>query len=814
MNNILPAASKTYTILTVCLLSIPMVAYYFIFVTYAVNIPYWDDYDAVLVFLTNFINAESILEKISLIFSQHNEHRIVFDKLIFLISYYVFGSVNFEWLTIVGNSSLIILLLVILMAFLQNKPVSILYFIPVAYLLFHPLFFENSNWAMASLQNFYVLSFSFISLYLLAKPTTNAFITACIFACIATFTSGNGMFVFLVGIFSLVVQKRFTPHLIIWLILTFFAISLYFYGYVRPGHHPDIFLTVKQHPGIVISYYLLFVSSMFKVFSQLGQGGYIILGSVITLLFIYLTFTQYFKKNLAVFSFLLFLFSSAAAASLSRAGLGLEGAIASRYTINSALIVILLYISFIELFSKRLNIYLIVIFFLLSAGFTLSTYPVSIQHIAGHRQRLVTTGALYKDLNDFSLLPYANTFTAKMILTQASKAGIYKIPEINLYEPSRQISLSVADSTGTNNIDYDFNLVNTRKFYVVSNGKALLKEKGTPEYGIYILLKSGQNQYIFNTKPVQANVTPKFIADSNISANTSSHFSFALSKDSLPSGNYQVWLLLKKGNYTALQPTGHSIENQSPYEILTNLPKNEDKITHFVEVFDEGAEFVHIKGWAYLSGQGTENSQLSLVLHSDEINYLTKPKIEERTDVTDHFKNGYNLNRSGYSMFIPKSDLNPGNYQVGIYIKDDTKPAESFTFTDKSFSNNVIVPEITSKLPSPDPQAINFNVETVEDNQDYVKVSGWAFLNNKSTDNTSISVILQQNEKYYQLKSSVFLRPDVTSHFKTLNLDKSGFSVLIPKAQLEPGNYNIGISILDKETNTTYFSLSNKSVKL
>ena len=64
-------------------LSISFIIYFFyIFFAITSNIPINDDY-GVLNNFTDIINSNSFFDKIKLFFKQHNEHRILYDKLWF-----------------------------------------------------------------------------------------------------------------------------------------------------------------------------------------------------------------------------------------------------------------------------------------------------------------------------------------------------------------------------------------------------------------------------------------------------------------------------------------------------------------------------------------------------------------------------------------------------------------------------------------------------------------------------------------------------------------------------------------------------------
>src|SRR5208282_3307673 len=191
---------------------LPVGIFFWTIFRYSINIPYWDDYD-ILDFVLKFLDLKNLKDKTALIFAQHNEHRIAFDRMVALIDYYLYGGINFKHLIFIGNISLIGLTLVLFRAFRIEKD-KFLYFIPAIYLLFQPQYWETIFWAMASLANLYVLFFAFLSIYFATKPSQRNFFLAVFFAILATFTSGSGMFVFLVVSAVLIYQKRFTTGLI------------------------------------------------------------------------------------------------------------------------------------------------------------------------------------------------------------------------------------------------------------------------------------------------------------------------------------------------------------------------------------------------------------------------------------------------------------------------------------------------------------------------------------------------------------------------------------------------------------------------
>ncbi len=64
--------------------------------------PNWDDYDVILAWTNFILTKPNLTEFLANLFSQHNEHRIVFGNLVTLISYFILGRIDFVALSIFG----------------------------------------------------------------------------------------------------------------------------------------------------------------------------------------------------------------------------------------------------------------------------------------------------------------------------------------------------------------------------------------------------------------------------------------------------------------------------------------------------------------------------------------------------------------------------------------------------------------------------------------------------------------------------------------------------------------------------------------
>lgn len=215
---------------------LPVVMHFGFLTRYAVNIPKWDDH-SLRNFLVNYNQTASWSGKIGLIFAQHNEHRIAFDRVVALLFYKFTGEINFVWLMVVGSFSLLGILFVVYQLIRQIR-LPAYFFLPFPWLLLTLQHQENTFWGMAALQNFSVLFFLLFSLFLLSKNSERTFSLAVFTAILAVFTSGNGVLVWPVGAGLLLLQRRWKT-LIYWLLIAGLSSLVYFLNYQKPPGNPS-----------------------------------------------------------------------------------------------------------------------------------------------------------------------------------------------------------------------------------------------------------------------------------------------------------------------------------------------------------------------------------------------------------------------------------------------------------------------------------------------------------------------------------------------------------------------------------------------
>ena len=100
---------------------------------------------------------------------------------------------------------------------------------------------------------------------------------------------------------------------------------------------------------------LFFISFLGSMFSFENQTIIFTSGVIIVCHFIFLIYKKYYVINLTVFCFMIYIILLAATAAMYRSGMGENAVLADRYKIHSLIMVLMIYISLVDLFYSRIN---------------------------------------------------------------------------------------------------------------------------------------------------------------------------------------------------------------------------------------------------------------------------------------------------------------------------------------------------------------------------------------------------------------------------------------------------------------------------
>jgi hypothetical protein len=374
----------------------PAFIFYLFFFKFGVNAPYADDISVVNALVIRFFyGPDTWWDKLLLLFSQSNEHRLFYLSAVAVIQFGITGEINFLVLDWIGGlTSFGILFMFYRLIINFNYPPWLI--IPCSLFLFNLSHFHNIFWTVCALQHNALPFIVFLVIFFLSgKIATYRFLIALLFAFLAVFTSGNG---FLIFIAALPLLSRYSKkYVVFWLLFGTSFFLLYMSDYEHPYQRGDLLENAFQIKAIIGTFfvYLGSFSSVFFIGAQplrtiisFALGLFMLLA---ILLFYWKNRNLLMKENvlyLTLATIFLFIFGTAGLYSLARANESIESVFESRYGINTTIfliIFILLITSNNTLFFKK-KWYLI--FF--SAFFLISSYVTRLVAVVNFSNLLVS----------------------------------------------------------------------------------------------------------------------------------------------------------------------------------------------------------------------------------------------------------------------------------------------------------------------------------------------------------------------------------------------------------------------------------------
>ncbi|MES2520598.1 MAG: hypothetical protein V4585_20960 [Bacteroidota bacterium] len=314
---------------------------FFLIVTifiWGIDFPYMDQWEAVS-FLEKSENHTLTFQDLV---AQHNEHRILFPKLIM-----IFGASLTHWnifFELYVNIFLGICLFWVIARSIKNLLISQEITNPfaliaiISLLVFSFSQYENWRWGW-QIQIFLNVLMVCLGIYLLTKSTSsNLYFAGAVFAgVVATFSFANGLLFWGVGfvmLFLMSIEKnRKYVYFTIWAIFFTFLAWSYIGGYHRPEEHPIPVFTVEY----ILNYIAFVLSYLGNPIFESDANASLIFGIVGVLIYTIGWWKIYQNKNINLdhyaifFYFSLYTLASAMLTALGRTGLGLPTAAASRY---------------------------------------------------------------------------------------------------------------------------------------------------------------------------------------------------------------------------------------------------------------------------------------------------------------------------------------------------------------------------------------------------------------------------------------------------------------------------------------------------
>lgn len=399
----------------------PVLFYFFNVFHFAQNVPVTDDYESILNFMNTYYRTESFNEKIQLLFSSYNQHRLLLLRLSCLAVYQLNGFLDLRMLNYIGNLTMLLLFLLILKSVKHKLDGKTL--LPVSYLLFVLIYWDLIFLPMIC-TSMYVIPFSLLTIFFYIRKKYALF---AFFFLIALFSNGSGIFsLFTVTLYVLFMERNWLKF---GLLLAFFLLLFAWYADGANAAHAGMlfsFHTIIQ----IMACFFAFLGAVFQL------PGYdivaIVFGMILFVYFLWMVKVKYYQHNAVVFFFMVFIVLTAAVVALNRYQLGIENAVSPRYKLYSLLLLIFSYISFVELFADKINKKIALAFIALAVVFNIAMNFFSVQKVSAM--------SYSKQLNMFSYsldhkaILYADTDRGLAILKESVQKGFYKIPEYDFAE--------------------------------------------------------------------------------------------------------------------------------------------------------------------------------------------------------------------------------------------------------------------------------------------------------------------------------------------------------------------------------------------
>jgi len=311
---------------------------------FAVNVPFWDQWQFIPA-IQQFHDGGNWLQAI---WRPHDVHRQFFPNLIFL-----FLASFTDWNTIAEMvfSFIISCLILLIMWLIYRKATSgnLWGFVVVSWLFCSWGQWENMLWGWQV--SIYLMVFGvLLTLYLLSFPNRITLILAALTAVLASYSFNTGLYVWPIGLVSLLIKRSSIKRVVFWLMATLITVMIYFIRFdTSPIQSPFEF--ILNQPDFLTLYFITVIGASLSGLKLIIS---IVVGLVIFILGYYFLYHKWFlykqtrmlsERDLLPIN--LFLFSLISSIFITLGRIGFEQytwAMSSRYTTITMVGVVAVYL--------------------------------------------------------------------------------------------------------------------------------------------------------------------------------------------------------------------------------------------------------------------------------------------------------------------------------------------------------------------------------------------------------------------------------------------------------------------------------------
>ncbi len=254
---------------------------------------------------------------------------------------------------------------------------------------------------------------------------------------------------------------------------------------------------------------------------------------------------------------------------------------------------------------------------------------------------------------------------------------------------------------------------------------------------------------------------------------------------------------------------------KAPYEsrqIEMTLPSPTNDVTYWFVSTMAAADSIQVIGCALIDDHEAQKASIFVVLSAHENNgrrYIFDTQqfanLIYRLNI-----NGRDIDAGNAKFFccIPIKGLEPGTYQVGLYLMaDNIKSFENTNYVLKSTGQRA---DITVKLSSgqnidlpAESGDLRFFIDRVhkayffDDQHTVIEIVGWAFIDGESPELQSVYVVLDSPDRQYIFDANSCTRANLSQVIgdNSTKLDNAGFTARILFSDIKDGTYRLGLYI-------------------
>jgi hypothetical protein len=229
----------------------------------------------------------------------------------------------------------------------------LLNFLPISFLLFS--FRQHESILLGFASHIYLMLFGAVTTFFLlerSKKVDKWFVSSLLSAFVSSFSFVSGLMAWPIGFLQMLISgQRDVRRIGLWCSGGIITFASYFYGYVKPAHHPPLNY-VLANPLEGARYFLIVIGAPFSW----DAGTAMAFGLVIMLIgsptMVFALKEGILRRNGIWFSLTLFALSSSLLTTIGRAGFGAGQALSSRYTPITSLGIIGLYLLALRISEK------------------------------------------------------------------------------------------------------------------------------------------------------------------------------------------------------------------------------------------------------------------------------------------------------------------------------------------------------------------------------------------------------------------------------------------------------------------------------